>query len=931
MSKYLTILLILLAGVAKAQTFTPIVGSHHVTISGNECSYFCPADYATCDPADLYFILTFCHASVTVQDTLGMMKAINTSAWDGTVRKWNGDTTRCIIFNVPNFGYFDMSAFEAMVSAGIRSFSRLDTSHHNQFGRTGVTRGADFSQSWFRGVTDYSKVFDRHGVIVQSPASFASYAGLTGNGAWWFYAASDYPATDPTGGNFPSSGNDYEYSEFEGNKKLTNITLGNPANPITDLQDSAFNVAGLNSPTGSTALNNRVRFLIDPDDGIVYETKITGITHKDMIDLSGGSGNPWGYFDEQGADPERGINTPTPITSYPANANLPLYFMPEFGNKWMTGARLRALYHLKKIWYYIETNTYHDDTLYFHKTTDYRNYPVITKVRVPLDQVGWHSLLVDDTVGNVFIGLKPDLDIFGGMGLVNLKEVILYGDQIGEREAATPATVEDRHPLKAIDQILAVNVINGASDMKFFKPFPGGVRYMYPAWVYLDNTSNDKIVNLDHYNEFSWGPDRVTRALIDSQNVYGRHVMFLQSGSSNKFLTDNGFDGPAIDDISYDWFNPASYTASGHIRKTMLQLFGKVVVDTNTITTIGVPKFSGHNMNGGDWDFSNGNELKGFWKGDGYVPDLAYVAQSIADKDSMNTVDPTAILSSASQYEPDTLSIQSLYLLAKEIYGSQPWGRIQMNWYPHGDTAYEHPVKYGFAEKLRNVNNFVKTLYPNAPFQITETSGGDRNITSPQRGPLWKGSGWSRGDQQAFTNFYLLLGGASAGVEHMPIYMAVNNADENSGGGYETTGLFTTYPTESYTPSWYMFSNAMRVMKGYRHDSYIQNTWGNADSLYIQKFRSIAHPDSVCYVVARLSMTNGTSDNVHITVGKAVGAPMLREPSLSSETTTDTYPTYNGDHVTVNLTEKQMFLFVQEAKRSISFRRGARLVPTPIN
>lgn len=938
--RYLAILLLVSMGV-NAQTFTPTTGRHPVTINGTNCSYFMPSDYSTANVADLFFIANFVHVSNAAQaDTIGLDKSI-IAGFGGQIYKSDGTITQCVILTIPYMG-FDASAIDAVIGAAIRSFPRLDTSHHERFGSMGYA-GAGVSLQAYRRATGlpYNKLFDRHGVFVQLSASFADYPG-TGNGAWWFWGASNYPD-----GNYPSSGTDYEYGQYSGNKKKTIFTLSSTANPITSIVDTVYKTSTLSTPTGSTAQNNAIRFLRDADDGIVYHNPIRGIVYKDMIDLVSGSGNVGKYFDEQGADPERGINTPTPITTDRANANNLIYFPLSLARENRAGVDLRGTYDLQRIWYYVGTNAYINDTIRFYTTQNAIDYKLFGKKRVPIGFSGWDYVDGRDTADNFYIGMHRGRDsVFNSWGTVELMEVIPYGDLIGTRQPAPPATVwAPSTTFQTIDNIMGVDLIGGYEAMKYIKPFKN-VRVMNntnyimdSAYVRTYNLSNSLATakfNLDHFNEERNNAYyRSIPGLIDSLNKSGKYITLDYNGGSQRLIDVYGVTGVRINTDTSALYHPRSYTESGRFFNTLGKLFGSTASDTNLLPTLYIKKFTGYNMN---WNIqngknnvniSNGNELNGFFKGDDtshterFQPTLSYVAMSQADYDGwqgtlgsdmgLAAADPTIRLSTSSLFEIDSLLPQSEIKLSKKMRtdGKIIYGRIQFNNYPSAGGHQVHAVEFDYATKLRKFVAYLRSLH-DWEIENTEFSGGDANTTSAQSAPLRTGSTWTDREWQAICNDYMLFAVSGSGLDRSYSYVLSTNAAEGNGGSFQNTDFIKSYPSIVLHPTWYRYANIARLLKGYRVDTLVQSTWNGK---YILKLRNVAHPDSVAYAVGHASKDGTSLTNFTVNMGLLRGLPAVHDLSFVAETSTQ---------IGYTLVNKVLTLASQSEKINIILARELR-------
>jgi hypothetical protein len=267
----LVLSLILSYIISFGQTFVPSPGNNiTVTIGGSQYKVFTPDDYATCDVNDLYFLVWF-HgdgeetASSTENTVMG--KWVKSGGpWNGKVLLNNGDTARLIIFSIPHYGA-QPGKYGAAIKDALRSFSRLGVSlngtaavPNSHFSIGGFSGGPGRAISWLRDDTVAVRSMFKRGVFI-SPTWISAPYTWSNSGNWFVFWNRD----DPNGGT-PSAAAVGLYQNLSGTKDSLSISV--PGCHCNTIWDSAMTITGLNSHTGGTALTNRIRRLIDPDDGI---------------------------------------------------------------------------------------------------------------------------------------------------------------------------------------------------------------------------------------------------------------------------------------------------------------------------------------------------------------------------------------------------------------------------------------------------------------------------------------------------------------------------------------------------------------------------------------------------------------------------------------------------------------------------------------
>lgn len=264
-------IILLLSITAHAQTFTPSPGNNlTVTIGGSTYKAFCPDDYLTCDPSNLYF-MAFFHGDFT--STAGtenqvMGKWIKSGGpWNGKVLLNNGDTARLCILSIPDYANQAFKYGEAVKTA-IQSFSRLNTPIDGttpipgHFSMAGLSGGTGRIYSWQVNDTTAVRTLFKRGVIM-SPVFMGASNSWTSGGNWVVWWSRN---DNPLGGTPPNAAVQW-YVNLLGTKDSISLG-GGVCGHCNTVWDSCMTITGLDSHTGGTAATNRIRRLIDPNDGL---------------------------------------------------------------------------------------------------------------------------------------------------------------------------------------------------------------------------------------------------------------------------------------------------------------------------------------------------------------------------------------------------------------------------------------------------------------------------------------------------------------------------------------------------------------------------------------------------------------------------------------------------------------------------------------
>lgn len=925
--------------IGQSQTFLPSPGDNiTVTIGGSTYKAFAPDDYLTCDSTKLRFHVYFSGDGETDgPSTEGTVMGSRVSAtgdnWDGRVFMNNGDTLRLIVFSVPNYGV-QPDKYATAINDAIASFTRFDNTQVSYFSIGGLSGGPGRAINWIRnGTSGWESSFKR--TQFSSPTTQSGPWDWSAGGYHWVW----YSSSDPNGGTPPSAATGM-YTNLQGVKKITAIDVACHCNTIWD---SAMTIYGLDSHTGGTAETNRIRFLMDPEDGIILENKITDIKFSDIIDFQGGSGNPWTFFNEQTSiDPENNITTAAPNRTLPSDSK---YFPVYQGSQWRFAVDLRAQYHIKKIWYYVANNNgFYDDTLFIFKTSDFLTLEKIDSIRIPVPTTtGWYSRVIDDTTRYLVFGLKRLMDNNpNGSRSPEVTEIIPYGDLLaGEtREDPLPDTYQGvKRPKKTIDSLVGIGIIGGYEPMHNFSDF-AHVRIMNERF-YLDDSTNsngliDKKFNGDHFNEYNGSaPWRSMFNLLDSLHYITTTNFITQelNGASQKVNNQYGSTlGWPVNNYGDDPLNPNSYTESGYMFWNLVAQRGSVPIDSNRLRIFRTPRYTGQNFNE---SITNGSEINRYWgatdtssSGWRYMTALQYVIHTQVDFDGFETsygdsigganADPAFKLGYAADYQIDSILLNSRYKLATAMRsdGVNPWGTFQFNEYPEKDYGGGlgvhgmHALDYDVESHFGAIEDYAYRLDPNWLIMCTE-NGFDANTASNKSTPLRTNSVWTDREWQAINLGWNISQVSKTHVDKYFIYIMVTNASESNGGTFQTSDIMSSFPSVVYKPPYYYVRNLIRTMKGYRHDSTIATQWRG---LNIERFRNVNNSDSVAFLVGYADTTGITYNNTSISLpGIPDGTVKVVDLSFTSFTNTEENISVSSQSTIYDVGEKLFVILASES------------------
>lgn len=919
---------------ANAQTFTPTAGEHVVTIAGHVCRYYYPQGYDTVATSRLRFLLAFSpEDNGNKMDTTQLTKYFISGAWNGKTAKVFGDTLRFVYFVIPSMG-FTASDYDTCINAAILSFNRIDTSLHETFGITAYTSAVPLALLWKNSGRAALTTLFQKGVFIQSSQTFQSYA-WSSTGKWRFW----YSSTDPN----PTYAGSYTsdiYDAFSGSKSIQSVNI--PVHNAT-IWDSCMTIWGLNYSTGGTAATNRVRFLGDPDDGIVYENEIE-VDTLDLIDLVGAPVNVKYFFDDTTSNPERGIYNNDETIDLPTVQDgryYPSKYLESYGKReWRFAAHLRGEHHVKKIYYHVLPDAFYTDSLLFYKTEDFITFTRLAAVNIPITGSNyWDFVTVDDTTRNIVIGIRRAYNsTFFSYGTPQVSEIKLYGDPVGSRSPALSFKGYPR-PLRSVDQLVGIDMILGYESQEKMAPFKNQRIMQDATWMLDDLFQSTTYFNFDHFNELAFGPERTQKGMLDSAKYHGRYAT-LNLNSGSQALQDSGLIGIRQNYLLSNPYQLNTYSISGQFMYTIGKAYGQVPYDTSFMRMLYKPRFSADTMNpiyyagwSNNMNIGNGNELNGFWK----VPDtalglrfqdnLSYAMNSQLDYDGyesrygdtigMVNADPNIRMSEATLYEIDKSVHQSRYLMAREMRTDRKniFGRVQLNKYWHtesGTLEGLHPVEDSASFKLKSYATNVFSIDSSVELEYTEV-GYDANTGSVQCVPR-TGSSWTDREWQAICNAYVLFESTGAYFDRMYYYVMTTNQDEANDNRFATSDFAASFldgnPVNIRRNTWYYTANAVRLLTGYVEESVLSYVWNGK---YLKKYRSLNNRDSVAYVIGKAATDGSTLTDATIPTGEVIGTPVVHNLSFTAETTsTSSISPVSGILTIPVVSEKPLIILVQE-------------------
>jgi hypothetical protein len=264
----LTMLSALLLFTADAQ-FSVTPGDWTViTINSLTYRIFVPADYNS--GSNYYLHVAFygdgeqTGASLNAQVPGKFLNDAGTN-WNAEITMNNSSVAKFIVFGIPNYG-IQPSVYGAAIDSVFKKVgSKVDTSNHNYFSCSGFSGGPGRMWSYLCDnslSSPYRLIFQN--TISMSPTALGTdVTARSTQGRHWVW----YSSEDPNTGT-PAYAATNLFADIGSSEKfITNQDLVTPCH-CSAIWDSCMSIAGTAVANGGTALTNRWRWLVDPNDGL---------------------------------------------------------------------------------------------------------------------------------------------------------------------------------------------------------------------------------------------------------------------------------------------------------------------------------------------------------------------------------------------------------------------------------------------------------------------------------------------------------------------------------------------------------------------------------------------------------------------------------------------------------------------------------------
>ncbi|GAA3400545.1 fibronectin type III domain-containing protein [Paenibacillus hodogayensis] len=364
---------------------------------------------------------------------------------------------------------------------------------------------------------------------------------------------------------------------------------------------------------------------------------------------------------------------------------------------------------------------------------------------------------------------------------------------------------------------------------------------------------------------------------------------------------------------------PASYAAhADHMFQYAARYGSTAVADSKLKLAPDQPRSTGL---GTLQYFENYNEPNANWSTkDVYFSPYEFAAMSSADYDGdqgrmgntfgVKQADPNAKLVMGG-----LIGLNIDYLQAIKFWsdwkrgGSFPADVLNVHTYcrtgPFDPSGYGiSPEACNLKDEMKKVVDYRNAYLPDKELWITEF-GYDINSHSPQRAPAIGGATAEDIQAEWLVRSYLAL--AAAGVDKAAMFM-IRDEDVNSWGQYASSGLVTAKPDHTPRLSWYYVYTLKNALTGMRYAD--EQPSGNPN-VRIYKFKS-ATDNSGVYVVWAPTSSRATVNNYSLALqGNPSSATLMQMQSGNTNGVSSALP-INGGHVTVNVSEKPIFVKVNQ-------------------
>lgn len=900
MKYFFSILLLCTSIFAKSQTYGTVT-EQAVSGAGN-LVYFIPTGANT---ADSLHKLVFVHRPGVGATNFTNIKieepflSLSNGSWDGKFVDRFGDTVYCIFLS----SYTNSDGCNDLIrhlNFGVANWlTVIDTGalkRNRRFVMTGYSQGGQdiskalttFCRDWIGYNTDvYRFMFKKIGTAETGDWQFLNeLRNLNNPLSYWGW----HDNTTPTN-TFPAS----TQAVYD------SIAAGNPGRPYSvkiklyDVTHGTGDDSFYRRPQSyDNASTNFIKWAHDTADVPPPLQKITGIHHRDILQMTGQglTFDAKTMFDEQGADPDNGVSTPTP-----SNSNIsfnPIHFSSYLNEEHRYAVDLRGQYRLRKIYVYA-ANSFFDDSVVFYKG-HFKGEPDtawkrIGAIRIAAGATGWLSITLPgtDTSALLGVGHKGTWEpLYGKNGIADAREIIVYGDLIGSRSpapASFPYTGAYR-PRPTMYKLLAgTNHQIGKVKNYYIRGKSGHRQGLQTEWFESAGGLLDYPTNTYDFNVFGAYPTNqatMERYVADSIVTHLRQLYFTFLIHSNTRYRNQGGpeEGHMVNNFGNNPYKFASYTRVGNYHWMRAALYGFTLVDTNLIRMTGIPKYSRLRL----MRFhENGNEVDKFWGGPDtassatqtklFISPLSYVTQSQMDYDGyegrygpyigVKAADDSTELLEAGIVGPDTALMESRVRISqlqrndgKDIFKTA----FNIHYYPNNGVTGIPAAKDSVHVKMNLVTDYLYRVNPLKEVWVTE-SNYDAN-TGSIYGIIHSDSYTDR-QTQATNNLWLKINYARTRVDRLFIYNFAWNALEGNAGGYQTSQELKLFPSEEPQTYHYVGFQFDSLLAAYQYHSTTQFGW---QVVNIDRFVSATHADSVIYTVG-LPNTTGMSTSASVYVG----------------------------------------------------------------
>lgn len=725
-----------------------------------------------------------------------------------------------------------------------------------------------------------------------------------------------------------------------------NIAIGNPNSPLSvkiKLYNTTHSTGDDSFWRQPTALDDATTsfevWSRDTTDHPPPLQKITGIHARDIISITGHyiTETNAKNFDEQGADPDNGVLTPTPTTT--GMASQPIYFSHFLNEENRYVVDLRGRHVLNKVYFYVN-NSFFSDSVIIYKGDFKNGWERIGSIYITSGTTGWNAITLDgtDTSSFLAIGHKGTWEpTYGVNGMADVREIIIYGDLIGDRNpapASYPYTGEYREkPL--MRELSGVNHQTGKVPSYYTRYKQYNRQGMQMEWLESAGGLLDYPNNTYDFNKFGLYPSvayKHERYVADSiHNVQGHTYWTFIIFSNARYFDQGGpTEGHFVNNFGDNPYDISKYTRIGQYHWLQAAAYGTNEIDTNLLNFTGMPRYSGLRTKR---RIENGNELNKFWGGQDsmnraqsdklYISPYSYTLQSQMDYDGyegrygprigIKVADDSSYLLNAALVGMDSIYYESTTKISRYMRDDSAdifnYG-INFHYYPSNPTRGIHPALDSSAGKLSKFVDFCYRIDPNRKIIMSE--GGFDAVNMDGNYSIPHSDSYTDRETQAIGRLFLKVEISRSRVDEYEVYNMNWSAEEDNGAPYQSSQERKDYPTDTAVVCHYTDLQFDSVMANYRHSSDISWGW---QTNYNIKYVSSTNADSSIHFVGypnTTGLTNTTTIFVganktvkKLTFNRTGYAPTLSTPTYNSSTgyVSDTLEGFPFLYIVVSQTE----------------------------